>query len=215
MAVSQAIIFLFKSYSILHFVVCQLLRWPFLSSFYAFPPTAWEMFLPSGRMLVRSFVCSTVCPCILHETCTLTRYLGLPIFIPIVNVLDLHFKVQHFKSSTLGCSNVIISQTVTDRTNIAIVNTGCRMWHSYWHIYIWPWPIVKVKVNGMHISTVTNGDRYGKHCFFQQIESRVRPFNWHICIAYWTILNVKVRPISIANFTQVVSAKANIAIAIK
>ena len=30
----------------------------------------------------------------------------------------------------------------------------CRMWLSDWHIYIWPWLILKVKVKVMHISAV-------------------------------------------------------------
>ena len=28
------------------------------------------------------------------------------------------------------------------------------MWPFDWHIYIWPWPILKVKVKVMHILTV-------------------------------------------------------------
>ena len=36
--------------------------------------------------------------------------------------LDLHFQGQRFASSTLGSSNMIIVQTVTDRSNIAIAN---------------------------------------------------------------------------------------------
>ena len=42
--------------------------------------------------------------------------------------LDLHFKGQRFEWSTFGSSNVIISQTVTDCTNIAIANTESCMW---------------------------------------------------------------------------------------
>ena len=44
-------------------------------------------------------------------------------FHPNVNDRDLHFKGLRFESGTLGRSNVIISQAVTDRTNIAIANT--------------------------------------------------------------------------------------------
>ena len=32
------------------------------------------------------------------------RYVHLPIFIQIINVLDLHFQVERFKSNTLACS---------------------------------------------------------------------------------------------------------------
>ena len=53
----------------------------------------------------------------------LTTYHRMPIFIKIVNVLDPHFQGQRFESRTLWSSNMIISQTVTDRINIAIVNT--------------------------------------------------------------------------------------------
>ena len=28
------------------------------------------------------------------------------------------------------------------------------MWHFDWHIYIYPWPILKVRVNVMHISSI-------------------------------------------------------------
>ena len=55
--------------------------------------------------------------------CILRRNHSLPIFIQIANVLDLHFQGQRIESSTLGSSNVIISQTVTVRSNIAIANT--------------------------------------------------------------------------------------------
>ena len=53
-----------------------------------------------------------------------TRSICPPIFIQIVNVVDLHFEGQRFKSSILGNSNVIISQTVTNMTNIDIANTS-------------------------------------------------------------------------------------------
>ena len=60
----------------------------------------------------------------------LTRYLRVPIFIQILNVLDLHLNGKKFESSTLGSSKGILSQTVTDRTNITIANTESRMWPS-------------------------------------------------------------------------------------
>ena len=36
---------------------------------------------------------------------------------------DLHFKDKLFEQSTLESSNVIISQTMSDRTSITVVNT--------------------------------------------------------------------------------------------
>ena len=29
---------------------------------------------------------------------------------------------------------------------------------------------------------LANGDREDKHCFFQYVESGMRPFDWHICM---------------------------------
>ena len=96
--------------------------------------------MPSGRMFVRSYVHV----CVLYEICyfcaankrldlksliffayicTLTRYLRPKIFIESVNVLDLLFKNQRFQSSTLGSSNVITSQTVTESSNVIISQT--------------------------------------------------------------------------------------------
>ena len=39
-------------------------------------------------------------------------------------------------------------------TNIAIANTESCMWLFDWQIYIWQWPILKVKVKIMHFLTV-------------------------------------------------------------
>ena len=66
----------------------------------------------------------------------LTMVIRQPIFIHIVNVLDLHFQGQTFELSTSGSLYVIILQMVTDRTNIASADTGSRMWPFDWHIYI-------------------------------------------------------------------------------
>ena len=49
----------------------------------------------------------------------------------------------------------------------------------------------------------------------QQIESRISPFHWHIYIWHWPITNVKVMYVFIANFSQMVTERANIAIASK
>ena len=62
-----------------------------------------------------------VAPIFAH-ICNLTCYLCLPILIQIVNVIDLRFKGKKFELVTLGSSNMIISQKVTDRANIAIAN---------------------------------------------------------------------------------------------
>ena len=41
----------------------------------------------------------------------------------------------HFQSQTFGSLEVIISQTLTDRTSIATTNTESHMWPLDWHIY--------------------------------------------------------------------------------
>ena len=81
-------------------------------------------------------------------------YVRQPIFAQIHKVLDLHFQGQRFESNTLGSSYGIILQTMTYRTNIAIVNTESHMWPLDWHVYIWPWSILKGRVKVMHILTV-------------------------------------------------------------
>ena len=82
---------------------------------------------------------------------TLTRYFRLQIFIlQTIDVLDLLFKGQRFESSTLRSSAVIISQTVTYRTNVAVANTESRMWPFDLYINIWPWTILKVRVKNAH-----------------------------------------------------------------
>ena len=68
--------------------------------------------------------------------CTFLWTDRLLIFIQIVNVPDLHFKSKHFQSSALGSSNVIISQTVTDRTNIATASTESRIRPFDWHLHL-------------------------------------------------------------------------------
>ena len=39
-----------------------------------------------------------------------------------------------------------------------------RMWLFDWHIYIWPWLILKVKVKVMHILLWISRKRWEKHC---------------------------------------------------
>ena len=50
----------------------------------------------------------------------------------------------------------------TDRANIIIADAGSRLLASKWCIYIWTWPILKVKDKVMQIETyeyLINGDR--------------------------------------------------------
>ena len=49
--------------------------------------------------------------------------------------------------------NISILQTLTYETNITTANTEGHLWTCHWHTYIWPWPILKVKVKVMHILT--------------------------------------------------------------
>ena len=49
-------------------------------------------------------------------------------------------------TSTFGSSYVIVLQTVTDKTNIAIANTESRMWPFNWYIFIFD--IVHSKAQG-------------------------------------------------------------------
>ena len=58
----------------------------------------------------------------------LTGYVRTPIFVEIVNVLDLLYKGQIWKSSSLGNSKVIISQTATNMTTLLLpTNRKCHM----------------------------------------------------------------------------------------
>ena len=73
---------------------------------------------------------------IFANICKLTSYIRQPIFIQIINVLDLFFKGKTFESSTLESLYAIISQMVTDGTNITIFSTESHMWPLNWHMYI-------------------------------------------------------------------------------
>ena len=54
-----------------------------------------------------------------------------------------------------------------------------------------------------------NGDRLDKHCYCQQIESRMGPFHWYIYISPWPILKVKIMimQISFSNISKMVAGK--------
>ena len=45
---------------------------------------------------------------------------------------------------------------VTDRIKYYYHQITSHAWTFDWHIYIWPWPILKVKVKVMHISTMNS-----------------------------------------------------------
>ena len=77
----------------------------------------------------------------------------LPIFMHIVNILDVHFQGQKFESSTLGSSYVIILQIVTDVTNIAIANKHKIEYNLYIYIFPFDLGLLKVKFKFMHISS--------------------------------------------------------------
>ena len=71
-----------------------------------------------------------------------------------------------------------------------------------WYIYSWPWPILKVKIRVMHISTpnILNGNSLGKHYKCNEIQSPILAFNWYIYSWPWPILKVKAnRNLSVKN----------------
>ena len=92
--------------------------------------------------------------------CRFTGTVRLPIFIQIDNVVDHNSKGKEFESSTLGSSNGIISQKVTDGTNIAFADTESRMWPFDWRIYIWNWSILKVMVKRCELHKYVKYDLY-------------------------------------------------------
>ena len=74
------------------------------------------------------------------------------------------------KVPTLRIRSVIISQTVTDRTGIANTNTESHMQPLDWYIYIWSWPILKVRVTS---------------CTFRLLISRKQ---WQMCQTWLLLL---------------------------
>ena len=89
---------------------------------------------------------NTVVPIFAHRW-VLNKKVRLLSFIQIANVNDYFLQGQTFKSSTLASLYVTSSQTVTDRTLLVPIIERCiwqfHMFH--WHIYIWQWPIPKVR----------------------------------------------------------------------
>ena len=54
----------------------------------------------------------------------------------------------------LESSYVIISQTMTAMIQVTIDSEFSHTWACDWYIYIWPWPILKVKFKVTDISTI-------------------------------------------------------------
>ena len=59
--------------------------------------------------------------------------------------------------------------------------------------YIWPWPILKVKVMHIWSEYLGNDDRYGTNYYCHWIASRVWAVDWDIYIWHWQILKNKVK----------------------
>ena len=75
---------------------------------------------------------------------------------------------------------IFISQAGTERTDIAITNTGSNMSSFDWHIYI-RHDLAQSKGKGrgnahFDCEYLANSDRRGKQCYFQQIESLIVSF---------------------------------------
>ena len=118
----------------------------------------------------------------------------------------MHISIANFSQMVIDRANIAIANKITSHTVLPLV---------YLH---WPWPILKVRVKILHISTINipqKASRQGKHYYYQHIESRIKPFHRHIYICHWLILNVSVKHILITNHLQVVKDRANIAIANK
>ena len=143
-------------------------------------------------------------------------YVCTPIFNQIVNVLDLHFQCQRFELRTLWSLNVIISQTETGQ--ILLLSTNIKLHTAFTLAYL---HLTLANSNGQgqghaHFDCqyFANCDRYGNHCYWRHIRSRMWPFNWHIYIWPWLILKVKfkVMHISTTIISQIVTDKTNIAL---
>ena len=108
----------------------------------------------------------------LAHICTSIRYFHQSTFIQMVNVFDLHFQGQRFESSTFERSYVIISETVTDWTQIAIANKEKVEYGLSIGIFIFMLAHSNCQDQGhahFDFYYLPNGDRYGRHCYCQQI----------------------------------------------
>ena len=114
---------------------------------------------------------------VLHSYAYWQGTFAVPIFIRIIKVLDLQFQGQRFELST-------------DRTTIVISNTESRKWSFDLHIYIWLWPILKVKV--MHTSTVNISQMVIERVNITIANKQKVAFTLSIGILYWPISKVEV-----------------------
>ena len=101
---------------------------------------------------------------------------------------DLLFEGQRLKSRPfwLCCKRWQIVQTLLLATK--------KFAYGFfdWHIYIWPWLILKFKI--MHFllcKCLTNGNRLTIIYYCYQIWSPTLAINWHICLWPWLIEKVQ------------------------
>ena len=82
----------------------------------------------------------------------------LPFFIHIVNALDLHFQGKKNRIEYIRKFHTWLSRKRWQIGQTLLLPTHIKYHLTFWiDIYIWPWPILKVTINAMHI--FTNGDR--------------------------------------------------------
>ena len=72
------------------------------------------------------------------------------------------------------------------------------------------WNILIDYIGKFVLDFLANGDRRGKHCYCQHIESPIRPFDWYIYIWNCPILKIEVSHLSIANISEKVTDMINI-----
>ena len=78
--------------------------------------------------------------------------------------------------------DAIVSQTATDRANIAIANTGSRLVYFDWHIYIKRWSIVEVKKVEYILTENISQMVTDRTDITIATLSCILPFHWHIYI---------------------------------
>ena len=87
-----------------------------------------------------------------------------------------------------------------------ISKTKNRRWPFDWYIYIWSWPILKIKVKVLHTSTVNISQtvEMGRNITIVNRESSMWTFDWHNYIWPWHIIKVivKVMHISTVNLAK-------------
>ena len=122
----------------------------------------------------------------------------------MVKVKVMHISIANF------------SKMIKDRANIAI-SRNRRSYKDFSLAYL-HLTLTHYKGQGQdhaHFDSecLVNGDRYGKHCYCHQIQSRIRPFHLHIYIWPWPVLKVKVKVVynSNVNISQTVTDMAAVA----